>query len=59
MSNNTVTITQPATDGSQTLTVGTGGTFVLGTVALPPVPTTNGTYNLVVSGGVATWTVVS
>lgn len=54
--------TPPAADLSQTLVVGAGGTLdvsagtlLLGTVALPNLPTGNGTYHISITSGVATW----
>jgi len=65
--NTAIYLGQPEADGTQTLTVDTNGTLavtngaiVIGSgPAIPALPTGNGVYNLTVSSGVATWTVVS
>lgn len=64
--NTAIYISQPNGDGSQTMTVDTGGvlqitngSLVVGTIAVPALPTTNGVYQLTISGGVATWTAAS
>jgi hypothetical protein len=60
--NNPIQIAQPSPAGTQTMTVGTGGTLQIsggslkvGTIALPALPSSDGDYKLHVSSGVATW----
>ena len=58
--NTEIYTTQPNLDGSQSLVIGTGSSLAFGNgMVLPAPPTANGTYNLVVLSGVATWTAAS
>jgi hypothetical protein len=59
--NTPIQLQQVKPDGTQLLVVGTGGTLeidgtlVLGTIALPALPTSNGFYRIQISSGVASW----
>lgn len=60
--NNPIQISQVSGAGTQTMTIGTGGTLTVnggtlkvGTIAVPTLPTSDGYYRLRINSGVATW----